>query len=51
MLAVSREKVSADQANEIYGMMSIVKDMESIGDIVHRNMLPLIAKKQAIEQA
>ena len=49
LLAVSREKVSADQANEIYGMMSIVKDMESIGDIVHRNMLPLIAKKQAIE--
>ena len=28
--------------------MSIVKDMESIGDIVHRNMVPLIAKKQAI---
>ena len=49
LLSVSREKVSANQANEIYGMMSIVKDMESIGDIVHRNMLPLIGKKQAIE--
>ena len=49
LLAVSREKVSASQANEIYGMVSIVKDMESIGDIVHRNMLPLVAKKQVIE--
>jgi phosphate:Na+ symporter len=27
-------------------MVSIVKDMESIGDIIHRNMIPLIAKKK-----
>jgi phosphate:Na+ symporter len=49
LIGVSRQNVSASQADEIYGMMSIVKDMESIGDIVHRNMLPLIAKKRAIE--
>ena len=49
LIDVSRQNVSSNQADEIYGMMSIVKDMESIGDIVHRNMVPLIAKKQAIE--
>ena len=49
LIDVSRQNVSSSQADEIYGMMSIVKDMESIGDIVHRNMVPLIAKKQAIE--
>ena len=49
LIAISRQNVSASHADEIYGMMSIIKDMESIGDIVHRNMLPLIAKKQAIE--
>jgi len=49
LIEVSRQNVSSSQADEIYGMMSIVKDMESIGDIVHRNMVPLIAKKQAIE--
>jgi phosphate:Na+ symporter len=49
LIDVSRQNVSSSQADEIYGMMSIVKDMESIGDIVHRNMVPLIAKKQVIE--
>ncbi|GEM_PF-2510809 len=49
LINVSRQNVSSNQADEIYAMMSIVKDMESIGDIVHRNMVPLIAKKQAIE--
>ena len=29
-------------------MVSIVKDMESMGDIIHRNMIPLIAKKKRI---
>jgi phosphate:Na+ symporter len=48
LIAISRRMVTSEQADEIYGMMSIVKDMESIGDIVHRNMLPLIAKKRAV---
>jgi phosphate:Na+ symporter len=49
LIAISRKNLTSEQADEIYGMMSIVKDMESIGDIVHRNMLPLAAKKQAVE--
>lgn len=30
-------------------MISIVKDMESLGDLIHRNMVPLIPKKHALE--
>ena len=29
-------------------MIAIVKDMESIGDLVHRHMLPLMEKKKAL---
>ena len=43
---IARRDISKDQAKEVFGMVSIVKDMESMGDIIHRNMIPLIAKKK-----
>jgi len=48
LVKIARSELSADQTGEIYGMMSIANDMESIGDIIHRNMIPLIKKKQAL---
>ena len=30
-------------------MTSVTNDMESIGDIIHRNMLPLLKKKKALK--
>jgi len=48
LIRVSRRNTSGDQVDEIYGMISIVKDLESIGDLIHRNMMPLIAKKQGL---
>ncbi|MFZ5562807.1 MAG: Na/Pi cotransporter family protein [Thermodesulfobacteriota bacterium] len=45
---VLREGISKESVNEVFGMMSIAKDMESIGDLIHRNMVPLIAKKKAL---
>jgi phosphate:Na+ symporter len=48
LLKIGRQELSEEQANEVYGMMSIAKDMESIGDIVHKNMIPLISKKQQL---
>ena len=45
---VLREGVSKESVSEVFGMMSIAKDMESIGDLIHRNMVPLIAKKKAL---
>lgn len=46
---VARRDITKGQAREIFGMMSIVKDMESMGDIIHRNMVPLIEKKKALQ--
>ncbi len=43
---IAQENITHEQASEVFGMVSIVKDMESMGDIIHRNMIPLIAKKR-----
>ena len=48
LIRVARQELSDEQASEVYGMISIANDMESIGDIIHRGMLPLITKKQAL---
>ena len=45
---IARRDISREEAKEVFGMMSIVKDMESMGDIIHRNMLPLIGKKNKL---
>jgi len=49
LIQVARQELSDEQASEVYGMISIASDMESIGDIIHRNMLPLIEKKQGLK--
>jgi len=49
LLKIAGQKLPDNQACEVYAMISIIKDLESIGDIIHRNMLPLISKKQALE--
>jgi phosphate:Na+ symporter len=46
---IVRQGVSQEQANEIYSMISISHDMESIGDLIHRNMVPLIEKKKVLD--
>ena len=49
LLQVSKQELTDEQSVEVYGMISIVKDMESIGDLIHRNMIPMIPQKQALE--
>lgn len=49
LLKIAGQKLPDNQACEVYAMISIIKDLESIGDIIHRNILPLISKKQALE--
>ena len=46
---IGRQELSDNQIQDVYGMMSIVNDIESIGDILEKNMLPLIAKKSALK--
>ncbi len=50
LVGIAKQDMSDKQANEVFCLMSIVNDMESIGDIIHRNMLPLISKKKALEK-
>ncbi|MFC1828610.1 Na/Pi cotransporter family protein [Thermodesulfobacteriota bacterium] len=49
LVQISRQGLDENQANEVYGMMSISNDMESIGDLIHRNLVPLIDKKRALD--
>lgn len=49
LVKIVRQGVSEDQTSEIYGMISIANDIESIGDLIHRNMVPLIAKKKELD--
>jgi len=49
LLKVSKQELSDEQSQEVFGMISIVKDMESLGDLIHRNMIPMIPKKQNLE--
>jgi phosphate:Na+ symporter len=48
LIQIGRQELSDNETNEVFGMTSIVNDMESIGDIIHRIMMPLIDKKQAL---
>jgi phosphate:Na+ symporter len=49
LIRIAREELSEELAGEVYGMISIANNMESIGDLIHRNMVPLIAKKKGLE--
>lgn len=46
LFKIVHQELSLKQASEVYGMISIASDLESIGDLIHRNMVPLIAKKR-----
>ena len=48
LMKISRQELNATQADQVFAMMSIVKDMESVGDIIDKNIIPLIAKKQSL---
>jgi len=47
---ISRQELTNTQAVEVFAMMSIVKDMESIGDIIDKNIIPLADKFQNIQE-
>jgi phosphate:Na+ symporter len=48
LTSIARGNISDEQTAEVFGMVSIVKDIESMGDIIHRNMIPLVARKKKI---
>ncbi len=47
-MRIFRQELAADQVKELFAMISIVKDMESIGDVIDKNMIPINPKNQAL---
>ncbi len=50
LIKVSKNETSEDQSREIFSLISIITDIETIGDLIHRNIVPLIQKKHDLEQ-
>lgn len=50
LIKITRQELSDNDANEAFAMMSVAKDLESIGDIIDKTIIPLIAKKQALSE-
>lgn len=48
LLKIGSVDTSEKQANEVFALVSITKDFESIGDIIQKNILPLISKKRRL---
>lgn len=49
LIRIAQLTDSEEYSKISYSMISIVKDMESIGDIVHRNIKDLISKKRQLK--
>ncbi len=49
LLQIGRQELSNQQMSEVYAMISIANDLESIGDIIHRDMLPLVEKRRQLD--
>ncbi len=49
LIKISRQGVSEEQTKEIFGLMSIINDIESVGDIIYDEMVPMIDQKEALD--
>ncbi len=48
LMKISREELNEQQANEVFAMMSVANDLESIGDTIATGILPLLKKKKKV---
>jgi phosphate:Na+ symporter len=49
LFRLTGQGVSSELANEAFGMISIASDIENMADLIHRNLVPLITKKNDLE--
>lgn len=49
LIKIGGEELTDVQSREVFNLISIVRDMEAIGDIIHRDMFPLIEKKRNLK--
>lgn len=50
LIKMSKQPLTEVEGKNVYAMISIVKDMESVANLISRNVLPLIPKKKALEK-
>jgi phosphate:Na+ symporter len=50
MFEISRGSLTNDQANEAYALVSIVHDLEAIGDVIDKSLVPLAKKKMELRE-
>ena len=49
LMQIGQNGIDEKLMKEVIGLTSIVNDLESIGDIIHLNIVPLIAKKEFLK--
>lgn len=49
LLMVGQEELSDSQIQEVFGMITTSNHMEAIGDVIERNLRPLVTKKRGLE--
>lgn len=49
LIKMSKQPLTEGEGKNVYAMISIVKDMESVANLISRNVIPLIPKKKALE--
>lgn len=47
LIKMSKQALTEKEGKNVYAMISIVKDLESVANLIARNVLPLVPKKQA----
>lgn len=45
LIKIGKQEINTQQMNEIYGLLSVINDIERIGDIICNEILPLYDKK------
>lgn len=51
LLKIGKQDINTSQTKEIFGLLSIINDLERIGDIIHRNLENLYIKKQNLNKS
>ena len=48
LLRVSQQEITHEETNQVFNLISIMKDTENIADLIEKKLIPLITKKSAI---
>ena len=49
LIKITRQGIDKERTKEVFGLLSVINDIESIGDIIYDEMVPLISKKDLLD--